>query len=921
MKIDCSYKWLLFCLCWLVGAGDCSVQAQSTITQYLSGTDKDHTVNWDFFCTKGRNSGYWTTIPVPSCWEQQGFGAYSYYKDNADPEKGLYRYSFRVSPQHKGKKLQLVFDGSMTDTEVKINGKMAGDIHQGGFYQFKYDVSELIQFDKVNVLEITVSRHSANESVNRAERKSDFWLFGGIYRPVYLEILPSTFIERVAIDATMDGNFDMQVYSNHSPKQVIEAQVYDLNGKPVDGPFSPEPNGSNLLSHSFKNIKTWNPEQPNLYKVVVRIKENNTTIHTITQRFGFRTTQLRPHDGFYVNNVKVIFKGVCRHSEWPESGRTLSRDIHLMDIGLMKEMNMNAVRMSHYPPDKDFLDLCDSLGLFVLDELTGWQASYDTTVGRKLVKELVVRDVNHPSIVIWDNGNEGGWNRGLDNDYALYDPQKRLVIHPWEKFNGTNTKHYPDFKYIQNEVVTGTEVFFPTEFMHGLFDGGHGAGLDDFWNEMMKSPKAAGGFLWSFHDEGIMRKDRHDSIDVAGNLAPDGILGPHREKEGSFYTIKEIWSPVEIKQKKLPPDFDGKLTITNRYLYVNLRQCSFEWKLVRFPHGINKLAKADILSKGFALPLSLAPNETGTLNLNISKYPGNADALYLTVYDGAKKEILTWSQPFHSPRQIADRLPLMAANGSINTKDKGDNLELTCDNIVYIFNKTTGFLQNIFNGKNNISFYDGPAPAGMSLTLTGFKNYCQGNQYIIEPLYTASDHFTVLWIFESGKLPQLHYQYAIDGEREFAGITFHYPEEKITGMKWLGAGPYHVWKNRLKGTQLGVWQKNYNNTITGETWVYPEFKGWHAGIYWATIQNKEADFTVYTQNENIYLQMLQPPKPKAAANNNTSPAFPGNTIGFFNSISAIGTKFQAAAVMGPQSQKNKEPDGAVFNGSLLFDFR
>ena len=105
-----------------------------------------------------------------------------------------------------------------------------------------------------------------------------------------------------------------------------------------------------------------------------------------------------------------------------------------MDVKLMKEMNMNAVRMSHYPPDQHFLDVCDSLGMFVLDELTGWQAKYDTIVGRKLVKELVVRDVNHPSIVIWDNGNEGGFNFALDGDYAKYDPQDRLVIHPWEHF-------------------------------------------------------------------------------------------------------------------------------------------------------------------------------------------------------------------------------------------------------------------------------------------------------------------------------------------------------------------------------------------------------------------------------------------------------------------------------------------------------
>jgi beta-galactosidase/beta-glucuronidase len=589
------------------------VLAQQTVIQYLSGTDKDHTVPWDFMCTMGRNSGKWSTIAVPSCWEMQGFGTYNYYKDTQNPdEQGFYKHHFTIAPKYKGKKIIIVFDASMTDTEVKINGKLAGPIHQGGFYQFKYDITSLVQFNKANMMEVTVSKRSTNASINQAERKADFWLFGGIFRPVYLEILPATFIERVAINAPANGDFNMQVFSNAGAQQTVEAQVYDLKGKAVDKPFQLLP-GDSVLHHHFTGIKLWNPEQPNLYNVIISIKEGSKIIHTIQQRFGFRTAELRQQDGFYVNGKKVIFKGVCRHSEWPETGRTLSRSVHLMDIGLMKDMNMNAVRMSHYPPDKEFLDLCDSLGLFVLDELTGWQAAYDTTVGRKLVKELVVRDVNHPSIVIWDNGNEGGWNRALDGDYDLYDPQKRHVIHPWERFNGTNTRHYPDFKYVQNEVANAKEVFFPTEFMHGLFDGGHGAALEDFWNGMMKHPHAAGGFLWSLHDEGVVRADRHDSIDVAGNAAPDGIVGPHREKEGSYYAIKEIWSPVYINTQSLNQHFSGTIEVENRYLYTNLDQCKFQWKLVKFPAASDKTTGLKIVQKGMAKSPSAAPGEKGIL--------------------------------------------------------------------------------------------------------------------------------------------------------------------------------------------------------------------------------------------------------------------------------------------------------------------
>jgi len=893
--------------------------AQHTEIQYLSGTDKDHTVQWDFLCTKGRNSGKWSTIPVPSCWEMQGFGTYNYYQDTQNPdEQGLYKYNFNVAPQHKGKKIFIVFDASMTDTEVKINGKPAGPKHQGGFYQFKYDITDLVQFDKVNLLEVTVSKKSANASINRAERKADFWLFGGIFRPVYLEIVPSVFIERIAIDARANGDFNVRVFSNASAKQTIEAQVYELNGKTVDKPFILSP-GDSMLHHHFTGVRLWNPEQPNLYNVTISIKEGAEIIHIIKQRFGFRTAELREDDGIYVNGKKVIFKGVCRHSEWPETGRTLSRAVHLMDIGAIKGMNMNAVRMSHYPPDKEFLDLCDSLGLFVLDELTGWQAAYDTTVGRKLVKELVVRDVNHPSVVIWDNGNEGGWNRALDGDYALYDPQKRHVIHPWERFNGTNTKHYPDFKYIQNEVANAKEVFFPTEFMHGLFDGGHGAALEDFWNEMLKHPHLGGGFLWSFHDEGVVRGDRHDSIDVAGNAAPDGITGPHREREASYYTIKELWSPVYIDSKSITQNFNGNIEVENRYLYTNLNQCKFEWKIAALPKAGEKTTTPKVIQKGIVRSPSAAPGEKGMLHIPLPAN-SNADAFYLSAFDAKGDTICTWSGALQSPEKIAKGAITVVSTSPVSVKDDEQSMAVACDGITYHFDKKTGFLQSVFTGKKEISLGGGPALAGSPQTLSEFKHSRQGNQYIIEPAYKG-DSMQVKWIFQSGKLPKLEYKYLTKDSADFMGITFNYPEEKINGMKWMGRGPYRVWKNRLKGQQFGVWKKAYNNTITGENWKYPEFKGWHSELYWVRLQNKEADFTVYTDHSNIFLEMLKPEKPKAANNDNTSPPFPEGNIGFMHAISPIGTKFQRAEVMGPQSQKNVRQSNGPLAGALYFDFR
>ncbi|HEY8462053.1 MAG TPA: glycoside hydrolase family 2 TIM barrel-domain containing protein, partial [Blastocatellia bacterium] len=191
-----------------------------------------------------------------------------------------------------------------------------------------------------------------------------------------------------------------------------------------------------------RDIKQWSPEWPNLYRVKARLVQGGKTLHEIIETFGFRTVELRPKDGLYVNGVKAHLRGINRHSFWPTSGRVTSKEISVQDANLIKDMNMNAVRMSHYPPDKHFLEVADSLGLFVINELAGWQAKYDADVGAKLVRELVIRDVNHPSVIMWANGNEGGFNYDLVDDYAKWDPQGRPVIHPYLNFNGINTGHY-----------------------------------------------------------------------------------------------------------------------------------------------------------------------------------------------------------------------------------------------------------------------------------------------------------------------------------------------------------------------------------------------------------------------------------------------------------------------------------------------
>jgi hypothetical protein len=898
-----------------------TITAQKTEIQYLSGLDKDHTVLWDFFCTHGMNSGKWSKIAVPSNWELQGFGTYLYgnVNRNAD-EKGLYKYEFTVSKFWKKKRVIIVFEGSMTDTEVKINGKTAGPIHQGAFYRFKYDISDLLNWEGKNLLEITVSKESANESINRAERISDYWVFGGIFRPVYLEAVPVQYIDRVAIDAKADGSFYMDVYTKGAGKaKTVKAEIQTLDGKTIGNVLvayvNKDTTGKASVTGTFEKPALWNPEFPNRYQVVVSLIDGKKVIHQRTQKFGFRTVEVRLSDGIYVNNQKVIFRGVCRHTFWPSSGRTSSKQLAINDINLMKDMNMNAVRMSHYPPDQYFLEVCDSMGMFVLDELAGWQKFYDTPNAKRLVKEMVERDVNHPSVVFWDNGNEGGFNKDVRGDYALYDPQKRTVIEPWSVINGTNTKHYPKFNYVQNALNNGREVFFPTEFLHGLNDGGLGAGLDDQWNFMMSKPLSAGAFLWVFADEGVERRDRNDSIDTNGNSAPDGILGPYHEKEGSFYTVKEIWAPVHFEEIKITQDFKGQLGVSNRFLYSNLNLCKFSLELVRFGRSFPEVA----MEKKTAIVKSpdIAVGARGNLNLDLPADWKSYDVLYVTAYDQYGRHINTWSWNITKAKDYSNRI-ITSDFQKIAASELNNMITIKSGSTEITFDKTTGLIAGLKSSGKSVSL-TGMYFAGVNRTFKEMKSYYKDDNYIVEMVYDSATYAT--WTVMKGGWLKLDFGYSPKGSLDYAGINFPYPENLVTGATLMANGPYRVWKNRLKGTQFGVFNKKYNNTVTGQSWDYPEFKGYYSNFYAVEIQTKESPITIVSATDDMFLHLFTP---QTATNLNgvrggITPAFPSGNISVLHGISPVGTKFSSASEEGPQGEKNNYKNESL-TGTLYFRF-
>ncbi|MBR1546650.1 MAG: glycoside hydrolase family 2 [Prevotella sp.] len=927
----------------IMAACQMGMKAQSadvnTHRQYLSGTGCDDMVQWDFKCTDGRNSGIWTKIGVPSCWELQGFGTYQYgmrFYGKATPEgiadeKGLYKHEFTLPQEWAGRQILLVFEAAFTEIQVQINGRKAGNgTYQGGYTRHTIDVSDRVFFGaKKNRLEVEVLKESTVPQVNLAERRADYWNFGGIWRPVFIISKPSQNIQRVAIDAKGDGRFMADVFLNRAlPGSSVSVCITDANGaKVAQSPAFTITSDQTKVDFSTKGIKTWNAEQPNLYTAIFTLKDKQgKTLHIERQKFGFRTIEYRhqyagdKEDGLFINGKKVIVKGANRHSFRPETGRTLSKAKNIEDVKLIKSMNMNAVRLSHYPADPEFLDACDSLGLYVECELPGWHWAHETIIGSQLVEEMVTRDVNHPGIIFWSNGNEGGFNYELEPFFGKFDPQRRVVLYPWANRNGFETKHYRSWGETA-EYMRQKEIFMPTEFLHGLYDGGHGAGLKDYWELMMSNPRCAGGFLWDLMDQGVVRTDMNNIVDCMGNFGSDGIVGPHMEKEGSFYAIREIWSPIQVKMR------DEKLEISNCYNFTNLKECLFSYQYLKMPAFGQSTVKT--VSQGTLNIGSVEPFASTT----IDKPKGSGDVLQITATNPKGEEVYTWA--FKSDAiAVSDG----AGTDCIQTETT-DELSVKAAGKTYTFSKKDGHLKYVSVGGKTITLNNGPrfvAAKRSDRSQDGFYNHDDKEAFQKKTDYTEyadqgafcgfdfkdgvlTAHYqhgslnTVTWSFNSNGEVALHADYYFNGVVDLLGIAFDYPETKVKSKQWVGKGPYRVWQNRLEGPQYGYWQTAYNDPIPGESFEYPEFKGYFTDVDWMQIETTEGKIGIINPSDYVG---IYPPRD---GRDHLLYTLPETGIAFLKAIPAVRNKVNTTDLNGPSAQPYWSKGKGTINAILRFE--
>lgn len=891
----------------LLLGGLASAQPLTTQVQPLSGMgdQEEQPVLWDFRLDAGRGSGAWTRIRVPSVWEQEGFGAYFYGfvardKPDDDPgiprEQGTYRTTFTVPDAYRGPHAKLVFGGVMTDATVLVNGQPAGAVHRGGFYQFDYDVSSLVRAGQANTLEVRVDKESADPSVNRAERRGDYWTFGGIFRPVWLEYSPQAHIGRVAIDAKADGTFKAQVFLSAAdvPRR-SRVLITNAAGRAVaasDWTEAPVDQNEVTLRVHAVNPLLWTAETPHLYTAKFELETRNAQgvwrqQHETQERFGFRTFEVRVGDGLYLNGRRIILKGVNRHSFLPRSGRTLTRQENQRDVQLMKEANLNAVRMAHYPPDKSFLDAADEAGLYVINELGGWQKAYDKEIGAQLIGEVVRRDVNHPSILFWANGNEGGWVAANDAEFARWDPQHRPVLHPWAINSGINTDHYETYDSTAR-LSAGEHIFMPTEFLHALYDGGGGAGLEDYWELLRSGPHPAGGFIWSWRDEGIERTDQDGRIDTQGNFAADGVIGPQGEKEGSYFAIKQIWSPVQLKNLRV----DGtrlRMHLENRYDFLDLGTTRLRWRAVRLPTARHWRTQSDAIGTGEVRGPSIAPGGQADFAIALpAKVLAAATDVYLDVIDREGRELWTWSAAI--ARTPAADPPLDASE------------------IQIAFDDATGRITQIHrNGKQYP--LAGPKLVAFSrqdmayvpvqtqpARLESFEKFSSDPRGRLAVAKYSGVLRELTWSLSDGRLV-LEYELAPNGTYDLLGVAFDLPSDWVASKRWLGEGPYRVWQNRTAGGVRGIHANAYAEDVPGQSYLYPEFKGYFAKWDWLAMNGKDGDSIVASNESGIpYVGAYAP------TGGEQLPAYPDTGWSFLHVIPSMGSKFKKPTDLGTSSQ-------------------
>ncbi|MCZ6697016.1 MAG: DUF4981 domain-containing protein, partial [Acidobacteria bacterium] len=592
----------------------------------------------------------WTEIPVPSNWQLHGHGIPIYtniqypfgphdppHIPHNNTPVGSYRRIFTVPPSWKGRRVVLHFAGVESAFYVWINGEMIG-YSQGSRTPAEYEVTSNLKRGK-NLIAVEVYRWSDGSYIE----DQDFWRLSGIFRDVYLYSTAPIFLRDYWIRTDLDERYrdsDLELtaqVSNDSEEPVrgvLEVTLLGEDGKPV---FPPESVGYTVpardratleFSRTVTNPSKWSAEAPALYTMLLTLKDaGGGVLESLAQRVGFREVEI--HEGrLKVNGVSVLLKGVNRHEHDPDTGHTMSRESMIRDIRLMKQHNVNAVRTSHYPDDPLWYDLCDQYGLYVVDEANieshGIGYEPENTLANKpewkaahmeRTVRLVERDKNHPSVIIWSLGNEGGDGTNFEANSAwIHDRDPTRPVQYEQAWTRSHTDIVAPMYARIDQIAQYAEThddrpLILCEYAHAM--GNSVGNLREYWDTIEAYPQLQGGFIWDWVDQGLRTRSKNGTEYLAyggdfgppetpsdGNFCMNGLVTADREPHPSLLEVRKVYQHVSFEARD---PVTGRVRITNGYRFLDLGAFVADWEVRADDRKINE---------GTLPALSIPPGES-----------------------------------------------------------------------------------------------------------------------------------------------------------------------------------------------------------------------------------------------------------------------------------------------------------------------
>lgn len=698
------------------------------------------------------NTSSWDDITVPGNWEVQGHGVaiytnhgYEFKPRNPQPPLlpeanpvGVYRRDIEIPANWDNRDIYLHIGGAKSGLYVYLNGKEVG-YSEDSKNPAEFLINKYLQPGK-NVLTLKIFRWSTGSYLEC----QDFWRMSGIERDVFLWSQPKASIQDFRVVSTLDDTYtngifklavDLKNHTQETKNLNVGYELLDAKGNLVTSEsndiwVSPAAPQTASFEYDLKNVAPWSAEHPNLYKLLMTIKEEGKVIEVVPFNVGFRRFEMKqidqvaedgkPYTVLLFNGQPVKFKGVNIHEHNPETGHYVTEELMRKDFELMKQNNINAVRLCHYPQDRKFYELCDEYGLYVYDEanIESHGVYYSLKKGGTLgnnpewliphmdrTMNMYERNKNYPSVTFWSLGNEAGNGYNFYQTYLyLKDKEINSMNRPvnyeralWEWNTDMYVPQYPSAEWLEEIGRKGSDrPVAPSEYSHAM--GNSSGNLWDQWKAIYKYPNLQGGFIWDWVDQGILEKDKNGreyytyggdygvNTPSDGNFLCNGIVNPDRTPHPAMAEVKYAHQNIGFEAIDLA---NGLFRVTNRFYFTNLKKYMVHYSVT----ANNKVVRSgkvslDIepqASKEFTVPVGNLKPQAGTeyfVNFNVTTV--EKEPLIPIGHEIACDQ---FRLPIESPKKT-----FKTSGPKLTVSTNGDNLSASSSKVNFMFNKKTGIV-------------------------------------------------------------------------------------------------------------------------------------------------------------------------------------------------------------------------------------